>query len=720
MSVLPVGFGSSGGSYSIANSLRFRASASAYLSRTFGTPTSTKKLAISVWYKPGWISGGAVNFNLLGRASADNGIIIAGTGAYGVSYNDRLLLRSGSNQDYWNMVFRDPSAWYHIFLLIDTAQATQANRARLWVNGVEQSKAASTLTLDSAVPWNVSGVTHTINTGAATYYGDGYLSEYYFTDGQNIAVSDFGEFNSDNVWVPKAYTGTYGTNGFYLPFDDATSTTTLGYDLSGNGNDWTTNNISLTAGTTYDHMVDTPTNNYATLNPLIPSAANITNGNLSSGTTAARGTINSTLINSQWFVTAGGSNVTAGVIDDAGTANTTTVTANKVFAFKMTTAGALSYKNVTDAGAWTSIATGLTGNRWPYSVTQGGSWNFGQQPLPEALDTGFLALSTANLPAVAITNPAEHMDVVLDTGANIKTAMDALFSGNVFEWIKDRANSNNHQLADVNRGLTAILQSNTAAAETTYTAPSGTSVGWGWKANGAGVSNTDGSITSTVSANTTAGFSIVASVGTGVAGTTGHGLGVAPSLIIRKSRTSGTGHWYVYHKDMGAANAGILQATNAWGASSAWNSVTPTSTVFSVGAAVDENKSGDNYITYCFAEIPGYSKFGSYVGNGSVDGPFVFCGFRPRYVLIKGATIASSWILYDTARNAYNVVDLALYPNLSAVEDSAPGDIDITANGFKVRGGTGVSVNNSGETYIFAAFAEFPFGGSNVSPSPAR
>lgn len=394
----------------IGHSLRVRRSASAYLSRTFGTPTSQTRALISLWYRPGWLLGGLCNAVFLANSNPTvSGLIISGTGAFGATYENRLMLRNGNaTKDYWNLVFRDPTSWYHIVVSFDTTQGTQADRAKCWVNGVEQTKGGSSLGASEAIGFLASG-TQTINGNSAGYYGDYYLARKVLLDGQCVqqstaAVSSFGYLNTEiNEWVTKSQSAVKavvdagGTNSFMLDFDDATSLTTLGYDKSSKGNNWTLNNFSLTAGTTYDHMLDVPGNSYATLNPIYPSAANITNGNLSSGTTAARGTFNCTAIDSQWFVTAGASAVTAGVIDDGGATNTTSVTANKVFAFKMTTAGALSYKNVTDAGSWTSISTGLTGNRWPYSVTQAASWNFGQQPLPEALDTGFLALCQANL-----------------------------------------------------------------------------------------------------------------------------------------------------------------------------------------------------------------------------------------------------------------------------------------------------------------------------------
>lgn len=680
----------------IGHSLRFRSSASAYLNRTFGSPTSNSVFTLSLWVKRGGLTG---TFRLFG----------ASTSTY-LTFNssDQLnLTLNGASACTSTAVFRDPTAHYHVVYQQNGSAQT------LYVNGVSVATGTT-----AAAIFNTA-IAHQLGAANTSNYLDGYLSRVCFVDGTALTPSSFGYFNTEiNEWVSKsqsqvkAVVDAGGTNSFMLDFDDGTSLTTLGYDKSSKGNNWTCNNISLTAGVTYDWMLDVPGNSYCTLNPLIPSAANLTNGNLSSGTTAARGTFNCTAIDSQWFVTAGASAVTAGVIDDGGVTNTTSVTANKVFAFKMTTAGALSYKNVTDAGSWTSIATGLTGNRWPYSVTQAASWNFGQQPLPEALDTGFLALNQANLSAPVISNPETNFDIVLDTGANIKTATEAVFPSNFLEWIKDRANANNHQLLDTVRGSTTVLQSNTTAAETTYSAPSGSSVGWAWKAGGTPVSNTAGSITSSVSANQEAGFSIVSYTGTGSSASVGHGLGKKPALIIVKRRAASVS-WAIQHGSFGATKVLAFDTTAAATDATSWANVEPTTDVFSVGTTGAVNASAQTYITYCFAEIPGFSKFGSYVGNASADGPYVHCGFKPKFVMIKRIDSAASWQVLDSARDTYNVETHRLIPNLSGAEATGYNVLDATSNGLKIRD-TDTTWNASGGTYIFIAFADVPGKYSNA------
>jgi len=242
-----------------------------------------------------------------------------------------------------------------------------------------------------------------------------------------------------------------------------------------------------------------------------------------------------------------------------------------------------------------------------------------------------------------------------------------------------------------------------------------TYIGWQWKANGAGSTNTAGSITSTVSANTSAGFSIVTYTGTGANATVGHGLGVAPSMVIYKRRSASDG-WAVYFSSIGATNNLVLQSTAAQQANGNvyWNSTAPTSTVFTAGTDSAVNASTATYVAYCFAQIAGYSAFGSYTGNGSSDGPFIFTGFRPRFVMFKGSSIASNWCMLDSSRNTYNLTDATLQANDSAAELTNLSDVDFLSNGIKIRDVVTNDTNVSGETYIYMAFAENPFKYANA------
>jgi hypothetical protein len=297
-----------------------------------------------------------------------------------------------------------------------------------------------------------------------------------------------------------------------------------------------------------------------------------------------------------------------------------------------------------------------------------------------------------------------------------------------WNWIKVRNDTSWHNLVDAVRGVTLNLASNNTNAEATASPTRVTSfdadgfslgtsndvnfsgntyVAWNWKANGSGSSNTAGSITSTVSANTTSGFSVATFTKNATTNETiGHGLGVAPSMIIVKTRQSaGYESWAVWHTSIGIGNYLELNTTAASQASSTiWNNTLPTSTVFSMGTAWTSTV---NMVAYCFAPIAGYSAFGSYTGNGSTDGPFVFTGFRPRFILYKRTDTTASWAIWDTSRNTYNVVNNYLLANSSNAEGVLD-SLDILSNGFKLRT-TNVDNNASGGTYVYMAFAENPF-----------
>jgi hypothetical protein len=341
--------------------------------------------------------------------------------------------------------------------------------------------------------------------------------------------------------------------------------------------------------------------------------------------------------------------------------------------------------------------------------------NFGQRPFAYTAPSGFKALVTTNLPDPTIVEGDDYFNTVLDTGANIKTASEAVYTHQL-AWIKDRANTNNHQLIDSVRGTSAVLQSNTTAAETTYTAPSGSSVAWVWGVPSTGSSNTAGTITSTVSVNTTSGFSIVTYTGTGSAATVGHGIGIAPKMVIVKSRDQ-IRSWIVQHSSVGATAFLTLNTTDASQTySGMWNDTAPTSTVFSLGSDGAVNTNTEKYVAYCFAAIPGYSAFGSYTGNQSTDGPFVYTGFRPAFVIMKnvddgfdGGSLAAShsWIMVDNKRSDANLVNKWLGANYSSSELTSE-RVDFCSNGFKIRNSS-TDINKSANNHIFMAFASNPF-----------
>jgi len=340
----------------------------------------------------------------------------------------------------------------------------------------------------------------------------------------------------------------------------------------------------------------------------------------------------------------------------------------------------------------------------------------------------------------AIPDGRTVMAATLYTGTGSNLSISNAVNGVSYQpdlvWIKNRNSTQSHCLYDSVRGATKQLNSNNTGAEGTYagvssfdtggfsigTADNNTSgytyVGWQWKAGGTAVSNTSGSITSQVSANTTAGFSVVTYTGTGSTATVGHGLTVAPQMIIVKRRNAAGDDWPVYHVGLTSAAYRIyLDTTGAQvnDPTGFMNSTAPTSSVFTVGSNGSINGSGGTYVAYCFAPVAGYSAFGSYTGNGSTDGPFVYTGFRPRFIMIKGSSFASNWFIEDSSRNGYNVNSgVALRPNLSSAEDGTTTyDLDILSNGFKLRSSAADS-NTSGATFIWAAFGENPFKYANA------
>ena len=778
----------SSGGYDINNSLRFRSSASAYLNRTFATTGTNNKIqTFSAWVKRGLLSSSA-NYRLMGCYN--------GSASYSTEINfsnDALRIEFGGSAAYelkTTQVFRDPSAWYHIVLAIDTTQATSSNRIKMYVNGSQITAFATanypaqndTSQLTSANANNKIGA----NWSNSEPF-DGYMAEVNFIDGQALTPSSFGETDTTTgSWKPKAYTSTYGTNGFYLKFSDIATTSGsnagLGKDFSGNANYWTTNNISVTAGTTYDAMIDSPTltsatvANYATLNPLQSSVA-LTAGNLDfssgGGESCPKATIQLPLTGKWYWETycsATGTDNWIGVtIDQTGT----TFTSGGIYrayrktgvkesngtssaygaswaagdtlgvAVDMDAGTIVFYKNGTSQGTAYSDLAGIQWTVFVYGyINAGHQVNFGQRPFAYTPPTGFVRLNTFNLPDSTIKKGNSYMEALLYTGngTNNRTVTGVGFNPSL-TWVKSRSLANSHVLADSVRGTNANLYSNLTNAETApassggggigqvttdgFTLVQGTSsfdnsngngatyVAWNWLAGTSSSSNTSGSITSTVSVNATAGFSVVTfSTGTiTTSATIGHGLGVAPSMIILKSRAS-VGDWPTYHSSIGNTKVIYLNATNAAAtASTTWNNTSPTSSVFTLGSGF----SGiGTMVAYCFSEVAGYSKFTSYTGNGSADGPFIYLGFRPKYVIIKCTNDISHWTIEDTAENPYNVAVNSLYSDTSAAQNTTVMSLDFLSNGFKCRNVLANESNVNGYTYIYAAFAENPFKNANA------
>ena len=331
----------------------------------------------------------------------------------------------------------------------------------------------------------------------------------------------------------------------------------------------------------------------------------------------------------------------------------------------------------------------------------------------------------------SIVKPTDYFNTKIYTGNGGTQSITGVGFQPDWIWLKDRDNTYSHQLVDVVRGNTKYLNSDEADAEGTASDritsfdSDGFSLGsyigtnksssnvasWNWKAaNSAGSSNSDGNISSTVSANTTAGFSIVSYTGTGSnPATVGHGLGAVPKVVLVKPRNDAQS-WCMYHESLGNDNIIYLDVTSAAGGSSVWNNTTPTSSVFTVNDN-QVNKSSTNYIAYCFTDVKGYSIIGSYTGNGNADGPFVYTGFKPAFVLHKKSSATDDWNIFDNKRNPHNVVNKYLIPNSNGAEGTST-NRDFLSNGFKIRSSSSY-VNLSGATFIYMAFAENPFVGND-------
>jgi hypothetical protein len=786
--VLPAG--SSG--YTIERSVRLKAGSSATFTRTPASAGNRQIFTISFWFKRGLIS----TLDLFTGNNA-NGFICAFRPDNTLYLYDFGAGTSGF-QIWSARVFRDPSAWYHLVIAVDTTQATDSNRIKVYINGVQENLATWNVgagasrypSLNANFDWNNTNQ-HKIGYANTYAYYDGYLAEFNNVSGLQLNATSFGEYNPiTGVWQPKGYSGAYGTNGFYLKFTDNSAATAaaLGKDYSGNGNNWTPNNILVT-GRQNDSMTDVPTlssptsANFAVMNPLatstfVASSSPPGSGNLViyQATTSQWAEVIGTIgvSSGKWYWEIFAENITTnsylllGVCSEAefGTLTSTNkyvgLTASSWGYYAQTgqkynnnvaaaygaayatndvigvaldmDAGTLTfYKNNVSQGV---AYSGFTGVIYPaFSSMSGvGTVNFGQQPFVYTPPTGHLRLNTFNIPKPSIPNGANQFGATpyTGTGATLSVTnnlLNASFQPD-FVWIKSRSAATSHSLYDSVRGTTRQLVITTAAETTQATGltafnsngftvgalanvntSAATYVAWNWKAGGTAVTNTAGSITSQVSANPSAGFSIVTwtSPASG-AYTVGHGLGVAPSMIIMKERTNSGTSFITYHKSISTTTALYLVLNTTASTSTfagIWGSALPTSTVFgnTSGSGVFVNSA---VVAYCFSEIAGYSKFGSYTGNANANGPFIPTNFRPRFVMIKEATAARGWIMFDTLRNPANVVDNYIFAEVANAAASL-NLIDILSNGFKIRS-TNLNVNDTtSNTFIYMAFAENPF-----------
>ena len=739
----------------VSQSLRFRGS-----QRLLGDFASTE-WTISSWVKLA-VRSGQVDY-------------IWSAGTSGIAINSSAVTWfDGSNFTSSTALLRDPSAWYHIV----------ANKDTVYLNGQ---------TLMSITGINLSATANNFNVGAYstnTLHLNGYQASFIAIDGQKLDPTAFGRENEDGVWVPKNYTGTYGTNGFHLNFADGSD---LGNDVSGNNNDFTANGFDTAAISSSNKendvdFLDTPTSNWTTLNSLDDTVgvADPRNGNLSAGTTTAADTsgIRATqaVSSGKWYfevtntVASGTTNIQAGWAS-VDTAQRITTSSSNVYGMPIATNSTHMVALDVDSnaiwtgqdGTWDNSATvseiesGDTTNARHTSVTGyplapmwldqassfsgTASFNFGQMDFQYTPPTGFSSLQTNNLPEPTIKNGKDHFDVVTWTGDGTSGRdITGLNFQPDFVWMKARSSAYHNRLYDVIRGINVSLVSDAnfidglnipsltafnsdgfeIGTETDYNQSNETYVAWCWKAGGTAVSNTDGTITSSVSANTDAGFSIVSYTGNLTAGATvGHGLNSAPEFIIVKNRDN-TDNWQVKHPDLSSNDHSLnLNTDGVEEDFNCWNNTAPTTSVFSLGEANGSNRNGDDYIAYCWHSVEGFSKFGSYTGLGSgtspdADGPYTYLGFKPAFLLIKrfDNSFGGEWSIHDTTRSPQNPNRLVIAADIPNNEITQ-GGIDFLSNGFKIRDGGGWT-NQSGGTYVYAAFAENPFGGENAAPATAR
>jgi hypothetical protein len=550
--------------FEIERSLRFNSADSAHLSRTPSSAGNRKTWTWSGWVKKSQL--GVTQGRLFGGGTSDYFDL------YFPSGDELRVIWTGSSFTTTTAVFRDPSAWYHIVLAVDTTQSTANDRIKLYVNGVLQDRASTnpSQNYDTAVN---NTVEHHIGRYAGSNslsYFNGYLADVHFIDGQALAPTDFGLTDTNGVWQPKKYTGSYGTNGFHLEFKNNSSNAAIGTDTSGNNNTWTVNNLVATAG------LETSSQGFDCRSDL-----------------TAQFTVNDLNFQPDLIIA----------------------------------------KSTSNAEYWI----------WTDSVR------------------GFTKSLKSN------TTDAETTDA---------TGVVTNVNGTGFQTTNNKFSTGR-----------------------TYTT-------WCWKAGGAAVSNTAGTITSSVSANNTYGFSIAKYTGNGSSSASiGHGLNSTPEWVIVK-RTDSANAWVIAHAGIGTNNlqfdtsAAYSPSTGSGGGGISLGNSTTISPVQGTSNINNSNASGGTYIAYCWSEVIGFSKFGTFTHSGSNSGVSGL-GFKPRYVLIKrtdGGT--DNWYLFDSSRNTNN----ALFPNTDGASN-AGWAVTFNDSGFSWVAGS----FNSG-TYIYAAFADKPPG----------
>ena len=720
---------------------------------------------LEVWVYPTDVS---TTRNVLSRSF--NG----GTGNYSGFILSTSNFLETTTQTAWDVTISKTltaNTWQHL------AVVRNSNTWTYYINGVS----VGTATVSGSVPTGPGDVQIGRRDGQGEFQG--YMSDVRIYKGVAKYTSNFTPVISQ-------------VNSFHLPFSDNSTTAALGTDTSGNGNTWTVNNFSVTAGVNNDSLVDTPTSygtdtgvgnevrgNYCTLNPLDSGGGTVSNGNLEHTYNSSNLRVKSTIsipVTGKWYAefvasNAGGGNSLVGIATGASAlTGTNWYLGNDAGSWGLQIGSGTMYTY--NNGGYSSFGTANNGDVIGVAVDRaaGKIWwsvnntwiasgdpangtnarysnvpatdtlffalsnansssivcNFGQRAFAYTAPSGFKALVDTNLPTPVVAKGSAAFQTLLYTGNGSARSITGLDFSPDFVWIKARSSATQHNLYDAVRGATKELYSDYTDAEGTalqgLTAfnSNGFSLGslsvvngngnsyvaWNWDGGTSTVTNTAGSISCQLRANASAGFSIIGWTGTGVNASIGHGLGVAPKMVITKNRTDSGTPWAVDLIGVLPTSPSYLllnstQAANAGGS-------TATSSVVNILEFNDRNGNGKAMIMYAFAPVSGYSSVSSYVGTGSADGPFVYTGFRPKFIMVKRSDASGEpWVIHDSTRDIYNGYSVELYPNSSAAEGGpySPPIFDFLSNGFKIRSGGATAVNGSGGTFIYYAVAESPF-----------
>jgi len=823
-------------SHTVANSCLLKCESSQYLSLakgnlttpTGGTSSGNQKFTLSFWLKLTKNNNNPADGNgsMVYGTSADSGsgalqLQWAWNSTQGPAFNWTDWSNASGGGSNWlrrvlgnatttsgpqgGRLMLDYSQWHHYVIAADWTSggglAGTDNCAKVYIDGQLQTLFmydGSGLIKTNPATTNYSGMMSDItdqNIGwypTGTRYGCFYMAEVVGVDGQQLDASVFGQTDtSTNRWIPKDPTSTlssasdFGNNGFYLNMASAND---LGNDVSGNGNDWTMNNMDTSGGA--NQIDDTPTQNVSLLDYSAPTSqtGSVT---LSSGNRKVVGPSSAFFgVPSTMTLPSSGKFYAEAQINGAGTSSKGgglyVMEAGTDLDVVTYTGGIAAVwgwhfqdnRHLVQDGSDTSVAVANADgdiaqiaididNEKVYMGINN-TWYSAVNTTTTAPDNSgtptWTSFNCAGM-QIAANGYGSSGSVVMNFGAtdfahtppaDFKALNQDNLEANTagitgFSWIKNRDATDNHILQDRVMGIYNYISSNTADLKTTNAnsvkrfLQQGVQIGnmdtintssesyvlWQWAANGAGtVIPADGtpSIPSTVSANTDAGFSVVKYTGTGSAATVGHGLSAAPSFIVNKTLGSGSTdpNWQVYHSEIGATKAMFFNTNGSPATSSTyWNNTAPSTTapfVFSIGTDRD---SAVEYINYCWVEVEGYSKFGSFTGNNSSDGPYINMGFAPSYFMFKRTDGNGDWYTFDSSRSPSNPATNILAYNQTKTEstmasDSSNGKIDFLSNGIQFRSGNGSDFNGSGATFIYAAWAENPFGGSGVGQARAR